>query len=81
LPSNVLSAIWEVALNIKLGNVKLTADQAAFFSKRKKILRKISSKSTSLAAKRKLLTPALLKSLLVPVLEILKHGYQNEAGS
>ena len=81
LPSEILRAIWEIALNIKLGNIPLTSEQTVYFSRRKPIVRKLASRSGTLAKKKALLTPTLLQALLTPAIAYLNNGTENEAGS
>jgi hypothetical protein len=81
LPSDVLKAIWEVALNVKLGNVSLSTQERQLLDKRKRAIKKLASKATRIEEKLNILTPTLLKALLRPALRQISHGNSNEIDS
>jgi len=81
LPTEVLKAIWEIALNVKLGNVTLSKQEHRQLDRRKRTIKLLASKTTSLEEKQRLLTPALLKAILRPALRQFQNGNSNETDS
>lgn len=81
LSAEVIKAICEVALNIKLENIQLSKDHSAFFTRHSREIRNLATKSVSLKQKRKILTPAFLKRILLPALDRLQHGHKNETSA
>lgn len=81
LPKEILNCIWESALNIERGNVKLVESESKYLNKRKLILRKLSSKSIGVSKKKKLLSPTLLQNILQAAIRHLNNGQENAASS
>ena len=81
LPSDALKAIWEIALNVKLGNVKLSQHEAELLARRKRSIGKLAVKSTKIEDKLRILTPSLLKALLRPAIRQLRDGNPHEVSA
>lgn len=81
LPASVLSAVWEIALNIALGSVTQTQRESAYFKSKRQTLKKLSSKRVGNKTKKRLLTPLLLNHLIGFALRQLTHGNEDETGA
>lgn len=80
LPTEFLTPIFEIALNVSIGNVNLLKAEEQQFARRQSVLKLLSRKTVSVSQKKKKLTPALVHSLLIVALRHFDNGAKNAAG-